>query len=82
MPGLELGCGTGVHRAVGDRLAVRGDAGVVDYVTPEFLGVRTADALYRFYGRDAFGWRIGVGRHHFADVDAEGWDAWLAEVSA
>ncbi|WP_067135277.1 hypothetical protein [Microtetraspora malaysiensis] len=29
--------------------------GVVDYATPVFLGVRSADALYRFYGRDAWG---------------------------
>jgi hypothetical protein len=78
-----LGVPEGV--AVGDRIEVRGVEGVVDYVTPNLLGVRTAGALYRFYGRNAFGWPIGVGRHHFADVaaDEEGaWQAWLAEVFA
>jgi uncharacterized protein YndB with AHSA1/START domain len=76
----------GAPDAVGDRIVVVGEEGVVDYLTPNFLGVRTADALYRFYGRNAFGWRIGVGRHHFADVDTEAeenrWQAWLSEVFA
>ncbi|MEV7037728.1 SRPBCC domain-containing protein [Amycolatopsis sp. NPDC051061] len=69
---------------VGTEITVRGIDGVVDYATPEFLGVRTADALYRCYGRNAFGWPIGVGRHHFGDVAAgdEGWPAFLAEVFA
>ena len=34
--------------------------GVVDYLTATFVGVRTADGLYRFYGRDAFGWPVGA----------------------
>ncbi|MGI5492650.1 hypothetical protein [Microtetraspora malaysiensis] len=59
--------------------------GVVDYATPVFLGVRSADALYRFYGRDAWGWPVGVAHHLFAeDADAatarQGWGAWLEEV--
>ena len=29
--------------------------GVIDYSTPEFLGVRTAEGLYRFFGRNHFG---------------------------
>jgi hypothetical protein len=79
---LKKALGVPAALRVGDPLTVRGTQGVADYVTPHFLGVRTADALYRFYGRNAFGWRIGVGRHHFTDVDAEGWDEWLAEVFA
>ncbi|WP_433219621.1 hypothetical protein [Microtetraspora malaysiensis] len=59
--------------------------GVVDYATPVFLGVRSADALYRFYGRDAWGWPVGVAHHLFAgDADAaaarQGWGTWLEEV--
>lgn len=59
--------------------------GVVDYATPEFLGVRGADALYRFYGRDAWAWPVGVAHHLFAeDVDAERteetWRVWLHDV--
>jgi uncharacterized protein YndB with AHSA1/START domain len=59
--------------------------GVVDYATPEFLGVRSADALYRFYGRDAWGWPVGVAHHLFAHgVDSErtgeAWRVWLDAV--
>ncbi|WP_328616166.1 SRPBCC domain-containing protein [Amycolatopsis sp. NBC_00355] len=70
----------GAPGAVGDRIVVLGEEGVVDYATPNFLGVRTADTLYRFYGRNAFGWPIGVGRHYFGDADDRDWAAWLAEV--
>lgn len=56
--------------------------GVVDYRTPAFLGVRTADGLYRFYGRDAWGQEIGLGHHLFApSVDRAAaerdWQDWL-----
>ena len=56
--------------------------GVVDYATPHFLGVRTADGLYRFYGRNAFGMPVGLAHHLFAPgVDQEktelAWHTWL-----
>ena len=57
--------------------------GVVDYVSPSFLGVRSDDALYRFiYGFDG---TTMVGHHLFAEgVDqprAEAaWSSWLARV--
>ena len=59
--------------------------GVVDYVAPEFLGVRTDDALYRFYGRDAWGWPVGLAHHLFADgADGEAaghaWQTWLDSI--
>jgi uncharacterized protein YndB with AHSA1/START domain len=59
--------------------------GVVDYATGSFLGVRSADALYRFYGRDTWGWPVGIAHHLFADdVDqASGeraWSEWAAGV--
>lgn len=59
--------------AEGDRVRVTlpgiGEAdGVVDYVNGTFLGVRTADALYRVYGRDAWGWPVGIALHLFGDV--------------
>ncbi|MFI5591043.1 SRPBCC domain-containing protein [Amycolatopsis sp. NPDC051758] len=83
---LKNALGVPENVQVGDRVTVRGAEGVVDYATPEFLGVRTGDALIRFYGRNAFGWPIGVGRHHFADVDVEAderaWETVLAEVFA
>jgi hypothetical protein len=61
--------------------------GVLDYATHAFLGVRSGDALYRFYGRDAWGWPVGVAHHLFAEgVDAaaseQAWSAWLDGVFA
>ena len=61
--------------------------GVVDYATDAFLGVRSADALYRFYGRDVWGWPVGVSLHLFAgDADETAserdWSAWLDRVFA
>ena len=61
--------------------------GVIDYAAPNFLGVRTADGLYRFYGRNAFGTPVGLAHHLFAapvdrqKVDREktalAWRTWL-----
>jgi hypothetical protein len=78
--------------ATGDRVrltpaGLQSIDGVVDYSTPAFLGVRTDDALYRFYGRDAWGWPVGVAHHLFAaDTDSEAtgqaWSTWLAGVFA
>ena len=45
--------------------------GVVDFASPAFLGVRTADSLYRFFGRNLFNGVVGMSAHRFADgVDA------------
>jgi uncharacterized protein YndB with AHSA1/START domain len=72
--------------AVGDKVTLTpaGMApieGVVDYTTPAFLGVRAEDALYRFYGRDFWGWPVGVA-HHFFGTDAApaAWSTWLTDV--
>jgi uncharacterized protein YndB with AHSA1/START domain len=56
--------------------------GVVDSVlVPSFLGVRTADALYRFVGG---GGMVGVGHHIFSVVDEEeaerAWQSWLTQL--
>jgi uncharacterized protein YndB with AHSA1/START domain len=61
--------------------------GVVDYATHAFLGVRSDDALYRFYGRDAWGWPVGVAHHLFADgagaaASERAWNGWLDGVFA
>ena len=72
--------------AVGDRVTLPNGAGegVVDYATANFLGVRTADALYRFFGRNAFGGPVGMSIHHFGDIDVDAatrtWSDWLAGV--
>jgi hypothetical protein len=41
--------------------------GVIDYLRPNFMGIRTGDALYCFFGRDAFGGPVAVSIHHFSD---------------
>ncbi len=72
----------------GDRVTLPngGGDGVVDYATNKFLGVRTGDALYRFFGRNAFGGPVGMSIHHFGDVDvdatARDWSEWLNGVYA
>ena len=55
---------------------------MIDYVSPNFLGVRTGDGLYRFFGRNAFGAPVGMSIHLFGDhLDADqitaDWQTWL-----
>ena len=72
----------------GDRVSLPngGGDGVVDYATDKFLGVRTGDALYRFFGRNAFGGPVGMSIHHFGHVDVDtatrDWSEWLNGVYA
>jgi uncharacterized protein YndB with AHSA1/START domain len=84
---LRRGLGLGEGAATGDRVRLTPDGpeaidGVIDYATPEFLGVRSGEALYRFFGRDAFGWPVGVALHLFGDGGdveraGEAWRVWL-----
>jgi hypothetical protein len=78
--------------AVGARVSLR-PAGlppvdaVVGYRTPHFLGLRTGDGLIRIFGRDTFGWPVGVTLHLLApgaDATAleQAWRAWLEGVYA
>jgi hypothetical protein len=58
--------------------------GVVDHVSPETLGVRTSDGLYRFiHGLEG---TVVLGHHIFADVDPQAteraWQAWLERTLA
>jgi uncharacterized protein YndB with AHSA1/START domain len=76
--------GDAVHASLGDAGTLDG---VIDYSTPEFLGVRTAEGLYRFFGRNHFGGVVGMSAHLFADgVDAAAREAalkaWLDGVYA
>jgi hypothetical protein len=70
----------------GDRVQLPNDGGegVVDYADDKFLGVRTGDALYRFFGRNAFGGPVGMSIHHFGDVDVDAatraWSGWLESL--
>jgi uncharacterized protein YndB with AHSA1/START domain len=83
METLRAALGIAPDAAVGDRVdATFGEAGmlegVIDYSTPEFLGVRTADGLYRFFGRNHYGGVVGMSAHLFVDgVDAEEAEAQL-----
>lgn len=70
------------------RLALSGlgpvDA-VVDYLSPNFIGLRTTDGLYRFFGANAWGGPVGLSLHLFVD-DADqdktehAWRLWLDGV--
>jgi len=80
----DAGVGDAVHTSLGDAGPLDG---VIDYSTPEFLGVRTADGLYRFFGRNHFGSVVGMSAHLFAaGVDPEAREAalkaWLDGVYA
>jgi hypothetical protein len=80
----DAAVGDDVHTSLGDAGAFDG---VVDYSTPEFLGVRTADGLYRFFGRNHYGSVVGMSAHLFVDgVDAAAREAalktWLDGVYA
>lgn len=78
--------------AQGDRVSVElPGAGrvpaVLDYRNTYFIGLRTDQAMYRFFGRDHFGATVGVSVHDFApDADAArieaDWKEWLAAVYA
>lgn len=92
MDTLRAALGIGDGAAAGDPVhADLGAAGpldgVIDYLTPHFVGVRTDDGLFRFFGRNAFGSVVGLSAHMFgADVDAAqaeaGLKAWLDAVYA
>lgn len=61
--------------------------GTVDYSTREFLGIRTEDALLRFYGREFWGAGTSASHHLFApgiDAGAEqrAWQEWIDGVFA
>jgi uncharacterized protein YndB with AHSA1/START domain len=98
-PSAAAGAFDVLRRAIGVDGAVEGDTvraepdgiepleGVVDYLRPNFVGIRTADALYRFFGRNAFGMPVGMAIHAFADgVDKDAtqaaWQEWLNRLYA
>src|SRR3954447_13514997 len=80
----DAAVGDAVHASLGEAGPLDG---VVDYSTPAFLGIRAADGLYRFFGRNHFGSVVGMSAHLFADeVDAGAREAalkaWLDSVYA
>jgi len=89
---LRGALGLGADVSLGDRvrLAPAGTDPVdaeVDHLSEHFLGLRSDDALYRFFGRNAFGGPVGLSVHHFgADADSKrlttAWQKWLDDVYA
>lgn len=76
---LGLDDGAAVGAPVHARLGGAGTLdGVLDYMTPEFIGVRTQDSLFRFFGRNHYGGVVGMSVHVFRDgVDAPAAEAAL-----
>ncbi|TQJ58437.1 uncharacterized protein YndB with AHSA1/START domain [Arthrobacter sp. SLBN-83] len=59
--------------------------GEVDFSNEHFLGIRTADALYRFFGRNAWGAPVGMTVHDFSgagdsEATAKAWGGLLERV--
>jgi hypothetical protein len=56
----------------------------VDFASPETLGVRTSDGLYRFI--HGLGGTVVLGHHIFSDVDQQeterAWQSWLTRLFA
>lgn len=82
--GRPVELGTAVHL---DLAGIGAIDGVVDYLTPNFAGLRTADALIRFHGRAPIGLTVAVSHHAYGrDLDVakatQAWEAWLADVFA
>ena len=84
---LQAALGVPESASAGDsvRLAHDDVDGVIDYRTDHFLGIRTDEALYRFFGRNAFGGPVGMSIHHFGNgVDADqvgaAWTEWMKSV--
>jgi hypothetical protein len=62
-------------------------SGEVDFSNENFLGLRTADTLYRFFGRNAFGATVGMTVHDFSgggdsEATAKAWGGFLEKVYA
>lgn len=62
-------------------------SGEVDFSNGNFLGLRTSDAMYRFFGRNAFGAPVGMTVHDFSGAGdsaatAAAWGGFLERVFA
>ncbi|AUZ33548.1 ATPase [Arthrobacter sp. PGP41] len=62
-------------------------SGEVDFSNDHFLGVRTSEAMYRFFGRNAWGAPVGMTVHDFSgqgdsEATAKAWGDFLAKVYA
>ncbi|WP_426998153.1 SRPBCC family protein [Pseudarthrobacter sp. N5] len=88
-----------LKKALGVDSAAQGDAvqleldgvgrlsGEVDFSNEHFLGLRTADAMYRFFGRNSFGAPVGMTVHDFSgsgdsEAAATAWSGFFEKVYA
>lgn len=82
--------GLGDDTTQGARVQAHGPQGrpldaVLDFRNPYFIGMRTDNALIRFFGRNHWGAPVGISVHDFApDADAKAnetvWQDWLNGV--
>ena len=80
--GGDQGQGDGGERVHLELSGIKPVDAVVDYRTRDFIGLRSEDALYRFYGRNAFGGRVDAAHHLFAEstdlvTTRLAWQTWL-----
>jgi hypothetical protein len=76
--------------AMGDKVRLTPEGlptleGIVDYLSPSFLGIRTSDGLYRFI--HGFDGSVVIGHHvSSGDVDQReaerAWESWLTRTFA
>jgi uncharacterized protein YndB with AHSA1/START domain len=89
---LHAGLGLPGPVEVGDHVRLTPEGlpqleGEVDWLSRDFLGVRTDDGIYRFMHISVFGGPTGVGHHIFVDgldqAETEGaWGSWLTGLFA
>jgi uncharacterized protein YndB with AHSA1/START domain len=92
VPTLLAALGIPADAQVGDEVTLSPTGldpleGVLDFRSDTMVGVRTADAFLRVYGRGTWGWPPAVSLHLFADgIDAEAeqqaWQTWMDGVFA
>lgn len=83
--------GVPADATAGDRVALRPDGlpaldAVLDHRSPDFLGLRTEDGLYRFFNGHSWNWPTWLGHHLFdestdPDEAAHRWTEWLTKTS-
>ncbi|WP_406416338.1 hypothetical protein OH809_39355 [Streptomyces sp. NBC_00873] len=66
---------------------MRSQDAVIDYRKADFLELRTADGLYRFFNGAAWRWPLWLGHHLYGegidtDEEARSWSSWLEAIAA
>jgi uncharacterized protein YndB with AHSA1/START domain len=87
---FHRGLGLAGPPQLGDRVGLTPEGlpqldGEVDWLSRDFLGVRTDDGIYRFMHISVFGGPTGVGHHIFVDgldqrETEQAWESWLTKL--